>query len=59
MNELTKHCLRCGYQWLSRIERPKACPNCHSYRHDSYRKRDLNPAPVTKPSDHVDHKEEK
>jgi predicted Zn-ribbon and HTH transcriptional regulator len=25
-------CIRCGYQWISRVEKPKACPNCHSYR---------------------------
>lgn len=23
-----KKCLRCGYEWLSAIDRPKQCPGC-------------------------------
>lgn len=23
-------CLRCGYRWINRVERPKACPDCKS-----------------------------
>ncbi len=57
MNELT--CLRCGWNWIPRVENVKQCPGCHSTRWNQYRKRDLNPAPVTIPSDHVDHKEKK
>lgn len=25
-----KKCKKCGYEWVSRIEKPKACPNCQS-----------------------------
>jgi Zn finger protein HypA/HybF involved in hydrogenase expression len=24
-------CLRCGNRWVSRVERPKACPRCKRY----------------------------
>jgi predicted Zn-ribbon and HTH transcriptional regulator len=24
-------CIRCGYEWLSRVEKPTACPKCKSY----------------------------
>lgn len=24
-------CKKCGYEWLSRIEKPKACPACKQY----------------------------
>lgn len=27
---MTKTCLRCGHTWLSRVDNPKACPNCKS-----------------------------
>lgn len=27
-------CKRCGYEWLNRIDKPKACPKCKS-RQDS------------------------
>jgi predicted Zn-ribbon and HTH transcriptional regulator len=23
-----KRCKRCGYKWIARVERPKACPEC-------------------------------
>ena len=30
---MTKHkCLKCGYEWESKLEMPKACPACKSYR---------------------------
>lgn len=25
-------CLRCKHQWVSRVEKPKCCPNCKSYK---------------------------
>lgn len=25
-----KVCIRCGHKWASRVENPKACPNCKS-----------------------------
>lgn len=28
-------CKRCGYVWTSRIEYPKACPNCKSFLWDT------------------------
>lgn len=27
-------CLKCGYEWLSHLERPKACPGCKNYKWD-------------------------
>ena len=24
-------CKRCGHKWLSRAEKPRACPNCKRY----------------------------
>lgn len=30
-----KLCIKCGYSWNSRIERPKSCPNCKSRNWDS------------------------
>jgi len=24
----TTKCGKCGYQWVPRVERPKACPEC-------------------------------
>jgi len=27
-------CLRCGYEWKSKVSNPRCCPNCHSYRWD-------------------------
>lgn len=29
-----KKCLRCGYEWESKKEHPKACPNCMSRKWD-------------------------
>lgn len=23
-------CLKCGYEWVGRVEKPKACPECKS-----------------------------
>ena len=23
-----QHCPKCGYDWNSKVERPKACPRC-------------------------------
>ncbi len=25
------HCVNCDYFWISRVEKPKACPNCKRY----------------------------
>ena len=25
-------CKRCGHEWLSRVEKPRQCPRCRSYR---------------------------
>lgn len=34
-NILTKcKCLRCSHVWLSRVDKPKSCPACRSYRWD-------------------------
>lgn len=31
MNKLQKgKCLRCGYEWIFRVEKPKRCPQCIS-----------------------------
>lgn len=27
-------CKRCGYEWPAKVERPKRCPSCQSYRYD-------------------------
>ena len=27
-------CLRCGFDWLPRIKKPRACPRCKSYDYD-------------------------
>lgn len=24
-------CKRCGYEWIARIKKPKACPRCKAY----------------------------
>ena len=24
-------CQRCGYQWVSRVDEPRACPRCKRY----------------------------
>ena len=26
------NCLRCGHEWISRVEKPTACPRCKSYK---------------------------
>lgn len=29
---MKKHkCERCGYEWMSKLEKPKACPRCKRY----------------------------
>ena len=28
-------CLRCGYEWVSRISHPKCCPECKSRKWDN------------------------
>jgi len=28
------NCLKCGYTWESRAEKPRACPACKMYRWD-------------------------
>jgi len=28
------HCLRCGHDWVARTDRPRACPQCKTYRWD-------------------------
>jgi predicted Zn-ribbon and HTH transcriptional regulator len=34
-----KHkCPRCGYEWDSRVDDPKACPRCKSRLDSPYRK---------------------
>lgn len=32
-------CKKCGFQWLSVIDEPRACPRCKSYRWREARKR--------------------
>jgi len=32
-------CLRCGYEWRSMVDKPKACPKCKSYTFDKPKKR--------------------
>ena len=27
-------CKRCGYEWITRIDKPKACPRCKRYDYD-------------------------
>lgn len=29
--QMKKKCKKCGYEWESRIENPKCCPNCKQY----------------------------
>jgi len=36
--EYNHKCLRCGYNWPSRLKRPKTCPKCKSYYWDQERK---------------------
>jgi len=37
-----KHkCLRCEYEWESRLERPRTCPRCKSYYWDQERIREV------------------
>jgi predicted Zn-ribbon and HTH transcriptional regulator len=36
MNECK--CEKCGYEWLSRVKEPKACPNCTSRRWNKKKK---------------------
>lgn len=24
-------CLKCGFEWMSRVEKPKQCPRCKQY----------------------------
>lgn len=35
-------CLRCGYKWDSNKEKPKACPNCKSYKWQTKKKEDTD-----------------
>lgn len=30
IKSLMRHCVRCGYSWMSRTAKPKCCPNCMS-----------------------------
>ena len=32
MKPVTARCLRCGYEWASKLDRPRCCPRCKSYR---------------------------
>ena len=34
---MKKKCLRCGYEWLSVLDRPKSCPDCKSRMWDEIR----------------------
>lgn len=34
------NCLRCGYTWIPRTEKPKACPSCQSRIWAKPRKKD-------------------
>jgi hypothetical protein len=35
MNELAKgYCVKCGYTWVLRKEKPKVCPHCHCFNFD-------------------------
>ena len=27
-------CKKCGYEWITRVDNPKACPKCKSYDWD-------------------------
>jgi hypothetical protein len=27
-------CIKCGYEWISRVEKPKACPSCKQYQRE-------------------------
>lgn len=38
-------CLRCGYQWEGRVEKPKNCPHCKAARWDKV------PNPVGRPKE--------
>jgi predicted nucleic acid-binding Zn-ribbon protein len=46
-----KHkCLRCGYEWNSRVEgRPKQCPNCKAQRWDEVARKRGRPAVAEAP----------
>ena len=36
--ETHKKCLRCGYEWESRVKRPVQCPRCKRYWWDIARR---------------------
>lgn len=33
-------CKKCGYEWMSRVKNPKACPYCKQYDWDRKSKRE-------------------
>ena len=43
-------CLRCGYEWFSRVQNPSQCPSCHSVLWNTPRAQQLEgkPAPTRK-----------
>ena len=43
-------CLRCGYEWFSRVQNPSQCPSCHSVLWNTERAQQLpgKPAPTRK-----------
>jgi predicted Zn-ribbon and HTH transcriptional regulator len=32
MKKKTIKCNKCGYEWVPKVEKPKACPNCKQYQ---------------------------
>ena len=50
-----KHCLRCGHDWLPRVEDPRECPRCKTpywnvKRKSKKTKEELNAEPISKGS---------
>ncbi len=37
-------CKKCGFTWNPRIENPRACPDCKSYRYAEGRKQKFTPS---------------
>lgn len=43
-----KKCLKCGYEWKSKVDDPKMCPRCHAYLKPQEKK-----VSVEKPSENI------
>lgn len=41
-------CLRCGHRWDSRVENPKACPACKSYKWETEATEKVKREPIKK-----------